>query len=176
MEFICRHYTKCLLVFLVVAWSWSVPASARPKPERVFQGKILASSKRFSKVAKSENAFIRKVRKQAKKTFWEDAKSQSWRIYYAAFFRTPLNDLEITVKLYDITEGTKRLRESYQQYLGQRGRGSVISHITLSRSKYGVNRVIEMVIESKKKVLARGKFRVLGKVARGSGVVDFTEE
>ncbi len=162
-----------LFAFVLVA-SFVRESEARPKPERVFRGKIIVSAKPFPKYAKSANAYIKKVRKQARKRFREHPGTQTWKIYYGAFFYQPLNDLEVTVKLYDITDGTKLLKESYQQYLGARGQGSVVSHITLRRSKYGVNRRILMTLENRRKVFASGQFGITGKVRKSGGTVDFT--
>ena len=82
----------------------------------------------------------------------------------------------MTVKLYDVTNGRKKLINSYEQYLSGRGETSVISYITLERQHFGVNKQILMVMESRRYVLAMGRFYILGEAEKFSGEVDFTED
>src|SRR5689334_920213 len=62
-------------------------AHAQRGPEKVFAGKILVSNKRFPTQAKSANAYIAALKKQAKTNFYEDKEKQEWRVYFAAFFK-----------------------------------------------------------------------------------------
>lgn len=160
--------------FVVVA----MPADARAgrSPERVFAGDIITSKKRIPTRAKSARAYIRKLRKLKEDKFWENTEDKAWKIYFAAFFRRPLNDLEITIKIYDITSGARHLKSSFSQFLGRRGQRSVVSHIELSRQRFGVNRRILMVVENHGRVLAATKFKILGKQDRPTGNVVFTKE
>ena len=70
-------------------------ADAKKTPEKVFRGQILTSNKRFPTSAKSVSSYIQKLKKNKKTKFQEDKKTKSWKIYIAAFFRKPLNDLEV---------------------------------------------------------------------------------
>lgn len=146
------------------------------KPERVFRGQIITAKKRIPTSAKSPNAFIRKLRKLKTTKFWENKEKKSWKIYYAAFFRKPLNDLEVTVKLWDVSTGRKHLLTSFEQYLSGRGQQSLISHITLERDDFGVNKKIMMTLESRGRVLAMGTFHILGQAEKFTGEVDFSDE
>jgi hypothetical protein len=146
------------------------------KPERVFAGQIIVSKKRLPTKAKSANAFIKTLRKSKAKNFWEDKEKKRWVIYFAAFFKRPLNDLEVTVKFYDISSGSRRLMASFEQYLSNRGMQSLISKTKLYRKDFGVNKHIWMVVENRGKVLAQAKFKLLGEAEKYSGQVNFTEE
>lgn len=150
-------------------------AEAR-NPEAVFRGQILTARKAFPTAAKSKAQYIKKLKKLKTSKFLENKENKSWKIYYAAFFRRPLNDLEVTVKLYDVTNGRKKLINSYEQYLSSRGEKSVISYITIERQHFGVNKQILMVMESRRYVLAMGRFYILGEAEKFSGEVDFTED
>ena len=169
-----------LVVLAAVAMGLALSATsigvAQANPERVFRGQILTSSKAFPTQAKSKRAYVRKLKKLKKTRFVENTKTQSWKIYYAAFFRRPLNDLEVTVKLYDITNGRKKMINSYEQYLSRRGERSVISHITLERQFFGVNKRILMVMETRHYVLAQARFFIIGEGEKSSGEVDFTKD
>ncbi len=151
-------------------------AFAKKSPEKVFRGQILTSNKRFPTSAKSASAYIQKLKKNKKNKFQEDKKTKSWKVYIAAFFRKPLNDLEVTVKLYDVTNKRRHLVTSFEQYTEGRGQTSLISHIKLEREYFGVNKKIMVTMETRKSVLAQGTFQILGEEVKHSGQVDFTDE
>jgi hypothetical protein len=167
-----RAVSVAIIAALVIVLS----APAEANPERVFRGQILTAAKSFPTAAKSKRAYVRKLKKLRKSKFLENKKKKSWKIYYAAFFRRPLNDLEITVKLYDITDGRKKLVNSYEQYLSERGQRSLISYIEIERQYFGVNKRILMTMESRNYILAMGRFYILGEGERYSGEVDFTDD
>jgi hypothetical protein len=146
------------------------------KPERVFAGKIITAKKRIPTSAKSANQYIRKLKKLKKTKFWEDKKKKEWRIYFAAFFKRPLNDLEVTVKFYDITSGQRHMIASFEQYLEGRGQRSLISKAVLERKFFGVNKKIYMTVENRGRVLASTIFHILGEAPKYTGKVDFTED
>lgn len=152
------------------------PAAAGGGPEKVFAGKILTSDKKFPSYAKSPAAYTAALRKQNKANFWEDKAKKSWRIYFAAFFKKGLSDIEVVVKLYDLNSSPKALIGSFEQYVEQRGQTALLSNITLQREQVGVNRNVLMVIEVGGRAVASGKFKLLGEVERLSGKVDFSEE
>jgi hypothetical protein len=158
------------LAFVASAWSAGA-ALAGP-----FDGKIVTSSKRIPTSAKSQKAYYAELRKQSSDTFQEDREKKQWKVHFAAFFQRPLNDLEVTVKLYDITGKQRHLKVSFEQFLSGRGQQSVISHLTLDRDQFGVNRHILMTVENRGRVLASGKFKIVGKAETFSGKVEFTEE
>ena len=141
-----------------------------------FDGKIVTSKKRIPMHAKSKRAYFAKLRKLDTDSFKENEEKKEWKIYFAAFFRKPLNDLEVTIKLYDVTDKQRHMRASFEQYLSGRGQKNVISHLSIDREKFGVNREILMTVENRGRVLASGKFKILGEAERFSGKVEFTEE
>jgi hypothetical protein len=150
------------------------PAAADVKPEKVFAGKIVVSDKRFPTRAKSGSAFVAQVKKQSKKSFWE-SKDKKWHIYYAAFFRRPLADIEVVVKLYDPQTGNAPVA-SFEQYLDERGGLSLLSDFTLDRELIGVNRNLTMVLEVNGQPVARGGFKIEGEAEVYSGKVNFSDD
>lgn len=167
-----------LVVAAAVAFGMSVAAqTAEAKnPEKVFRGQIITSTKRLPTSAKSKGAYVKKIRKAKVTKFKENVTTKSWKIYFAAFFRKPLNDLEVTVKLYDVSTGRRHLINSFEQFTEGRGQKTLISSVKLEREYFGVNKKILMVMESRKTVLAQGTFHILGKAEKLSGKVDFTED
>ena len=160
---------------LVVVASPST-AQAQRGPERVFAGKIMTSDKKFPTYAKSPGAYTSAIRKQSKTQFWEDKQKQTWRIHFAAFFKKPLNDIEVVVKLYDVSNRQKQFLASFEQYLDQRGQRALLSYFTLDRKQVGVNKQVLMTLEVRGQVVATGKFKILGQAERFTGKVDFSDE
>jgi hypothetical protein len=170
-----RRLALAALVVVAVAFGAASPALAK-NPEDVFRGQVLTSKARFPTKSKSVSAYISKLKKLKTAKFYEDKDKKQWKVYYAAFFRKPLNDLEVTVRLYDVTGGKKQLINSFEQYLDGRGARSFISNMTLERKYVGVNKQVMIVLESRGSILAVGKFWIIGEAEKYSGKVDFSEE
>jgi hypothetical protein len=151
-------------------------AHAQRGPEKVFAGKVLLSAKRFPLQAKSANAYVSALRKQAKTTFLEDREKKEWKIHFAAFFKAPLDDLEVIIKIYDITGGGQALLSSFEQFTDQRGQRTLISSMRLERKQFGVNKHLLITVETRGRVLASGRFKIVGEADRYSGKVDFSED
>jgi len=152
------------------------PAHAQKGPEKQFAGKVFVSDKRFPTTAKSPAAYSAALKKQEKTNFQEDKETQSWKIYYAAFLKSPLDDVQVNVKLYDVSNRTQQLLAAFEQYTDTRGQRTVIANFTLERKTAGVNKDVLMVMESNGKVLASGRFRILGEQEKLSGKVDFSDD
>ena len=171
-----RATALAILVSIVALIGTSAPARAQP-PEAVFGGQVLTSDKRYPMSAKSANAYIAALRKQSKSNFQEDKDKKQWKVHFAAFFKKPLNDVEVQAKLYDITPGQPRvMMASFDQYLDERGQRSLVSSMVLERKQFGVNKQLMVTIESHGSVLATGKFKILGDAEKASGKVDFSDE
>ena len=153
-------------------------ASAKRHPANVFKKTIIASAKPIPRTSKSVGSYIKTLRKLKTKQFKENEETSSWKIYFAAFFARPLNDVEVTIKLYDMTpgRGATTMVGSFEQYLTKRGERVLVSNVTLDRKTFGVNRRIMMVVESRKQKLATTTFDIIGNVEKFSGEVDFTKD
>jgi hypothetical protein len=165
-----------VLVTLIAAIGLAGEAQAKTTPEKVFAGKVLLSDKRFPLSARSPSAYIAKLRHQSKKNFKEDKENHQWKINFAAFFRHPLNDIELKVKIYDLSSGHQEFMASFDQYLDERGQKSFISSMILQRKQFGVNKQLLITLESHGNVLASGRFRILGEAEHHSGKVDFSDD
>jgi hypothetical protein len=171
---------RSLTVFVVsMAFGLTVfagAAEAQKGPEKTFGGKIMVSDKKYPSYAKSVSAYVSQIRKQSKTQFWEDKTKQNWKIYFAAFFKRPLNDIEIIIKLYDVGGGSRTLLASFEQFLDQRGQRALLSNFTLERKHVGVNKHVLMVVEVQGQTVASGKFKILGEEERYTGKVDFSDD
>jgi ethanolamine utilization protein EutP (predicted NTPase) len=159
---------------LALAAVLAIPAAAHAGTP--FDGKVVTSAKRIPLSAKSKQAYYAKLRKQSAAKFQEDKEKKAWKVHFAAFFKQPLNDLEVTVKLYDVTDKQKHLKASFEQFLDGRGQTTVISHVDMAREQFGVNRKILIAVENRGRVLAQGTFEIHGEAEKYSGKVDFTED
>jgi hypothetical protein len=174
-----RFSSRVLGIALAILFVTTGLASA-DKAEKVnpaFAGKVQLSDKRFPGQAKSLAAFNAAIRKQSKTSFNED-KEKKWRIYFAAFLKAPLNDVEYLVKLYDVSNRNgQQLVASFEQFTdGGRGQTTLLSNMILERKTIGVNKQLMITIESKGRVLASNRFKILGQAEKFSGKVDFSEE
>ena len=145
-------------------------------PNQVFKGRIMMSQKRFPLSSRSKDAYIAQVRKQSSNTFKEDAEKKGWKIYFAAFLKTPLNDVEYVVKFYEVGRGQQQLLGASEAFNDERGQKTIVSNITLDKKSFGVNKELLMTIENKGNVLASGRFKIIGEGERYSGKVNFSEE
>ncbi len=145
-------------------------------PDKVFAGKVLLSTKRFPMSARSPGAYIAQLRKQSASNFVEDKANHQWKINFAAFFRGSLDDVEVQVKIYDISSNPQQLLSSFDQYLDERGQKSFISSMILERKQFGVNKQLMVTLESHGKVLAAGRFKIIGEADKNSGKVDFSDD
>jgi hypothetical protein len=134
------------------------------------------SSKRFPQQARSASAYTAAIRKQAQTSFVEAKDTHTWKIYFAGFLRMPLDDLEYVIKLYQLTGKGQQLLVSFDQFTDERGQKTILSNMTLDKKQVGVNKELLMTMESKGKVLASSRFKILGEGERFSGKVDFSQD
>jgi len=166
---------SAVVVALVVLVGGGAPAAAE-NPNQAFAGRIMLSSKRFPLQAKSPSAYTAAIRKQAQTNFVEAKDSHTWKIYFAGFLKAPLNDLEYAIKIYDVSGAGQRLLLSFDQFTDTRGMQTITSNMTLEKAAVGVNKELLMTMESKGKVLASSKFKVVGEGEHFTGKVDFSED
>lgn len=166
---------RILFIAMVVVGLFATNAFAGD-PNVVFKGRIMMSTKRFPLNARSKDAFIAQVRKQSSKSFREDAEKKGWKIYFAAFLKFPLNDVEYVVKFYEVGRGSQQLLGASEAFNDERGQRTIVSNITLDKKSFGVNKELLMTIENKGNVLASGRFKIIGEGERYSGKVNFSEE
>lgn len=165
-----------VVIALLVLVAGPARADKVEKPNAAFAGKIMLSDKRFPGSAKSLADFNSKVRKQSKTSFYEDKEKKSWTIQLAGFLKAPLNDVEYIVKIYEVGRGAQQLLASFEQFTDQRGQTALLSKVTLEKKSFGVNKELLMTMESKGRVLATGRFKILGEGEKFNGKVNFSED
>ena len=172
-----RHVLASLIALAAFTFVAST-AQAAKKPEDVFGGRVMCSDKSYPLESKSAAAYITQVKKQSKDRFQEDKEKGQWKIYYAAFFKKPLNDLEIKVTIYDVTDGSQRFIDSWEEFLNERGQRVITGNLKLKKQdgKVNPNSKILMVMESKGSIVATASFYILGEGKKFTGKVEFSEE
>ena len=167
---------RTLLISFLVLISFVATASADDLPNRVFNGRIMTSAKRFPTQAKSQSAYVAAIRKQSTSNFKEDKTDGTWMVYFAAFLKRPLNDVEYTIKFYELGGGGQRLLGTSDQFNDERGQKTIVSKIKLEKKSFGVNKELLMTIENKGTVYASTRFKILGEGERFTGKVNFSED
>jgi hypothetical protein len=173
-----RHALASLAIVGTLALLAPSAHAGGKKPEDVFGGRVICSDKSFPLESKSPQAYIASVKKQSKDRFQEDKEKGQWKIYYAAFFKCPLNDLEVKVTVYDVTDGSQRFIDSWEEYLTERGQRVIIGNVRLKRQdgKVNPNSKMLIVMESKGAIVASASFYILGEGKKFTGKVEFTDE
>ena len=166
---------RSILISSLLALLWLAVPAAAEKPNPAFAGRIMLSDKRYPISAKSLAAFNAQITKQSKSSFFED-KDKKWKIYFAGFLKTPLNDVEYAVKLYEVSGRGQQLLATIEQFTDSRGQASLISSLVLERKTIGANKELLMTLDSHGKVLASAKFKILGEREKFTGKVDFSED
>ena len=161
---------------LVLAITLGTRTALAQSPNQAFAGRIMMSSKRFPTSARSATAYTAAIRKQAQTNFVEAKDTHTWKIYFAGFLKVPLDDLEYVIKLYELTGKAQQLVMSFDQFTDERGQRTIVSNMTLDKKQVGVNKELLMTMESKGKVLASSRFKILGEGEKFTGKVDFTAE
>lgn len=168
----------CSAVVLLAVLVQAPSAQAR-KPEDVFGGRILVSDQPFPTNARSADAYIDAIKKASRDRIQEDKEAKQWRVFFAAFFKQPANDLEVSVKVFDVTNGARRLVDTFEQYLGSPSQRAYVSDVKLRRGDglngYDPNSKILMIMESHGHVVAEATFFIVGEVKKGPTTVDFSD-
>ena len=164
------------LLIASVMMLFTTSSALAQDPNQVFKGRIMMSSKRFPLNARSKDAYIAQVRKQASSNFQEDREKKAWKIYFAAFLKAPLNDVEYVIKFYELGKGPPQLLGTSEAFNDERGQKTIVSKIKLDKKQMGVNKELQMTIENKGKVLASGRFKIIGEGEKFTGKVNFSED
>jgi hypothetical protein len=172
---------KALVVLSVAVVVTSLVHAAARKPEDVFGGRILVSDQPFPTSAASADAYIGAIKKTARDRIIEDKETKQWRIFFAAFFKQPANDLEVTVHIYDVSSGARQHKQSFEQYLASPTTRAYVSHIELPHGTgtggYDPNTKLQLVLETRGRVLAETTFVIVGDAPKkGPQNIDFSAE
>jgi hypothetical protein len=151
------------------------PAAAQD-PNRVFAGQIIPMIKRPPSTAKSPDAYVAMMRKMKQSNFGEDKTTHTWVIWLACFLKAPLDDVEYSIKYYDLSGGHQQFLASSDNFSDSRGEKTILTKVTIDKKWAGVNKQLLVTLENKGKVLASTQIKILGEGEHYSGKVDFSED
>jgi hypothetical protein len=153
----------------------AAPAIAKNVPEDVLKGRIIITDQRIPMHWSSVGSYVSQLKAMNKGTLWYDKKTGKVKIEYAAFFAKPLNDVQVNLVIYDITNGAHNPRGSWEQFMN-RGDRVLFNSITFDKEDFEMNKKYRLVIESRHVALASGEFILRGEGPHYSGKVTFTDE
>lgn len=144
----------------------------------VFSGSIVILGKRAPTNFRSSSDFVRFLRSNRLQHIWpQKSNKDEWRVEYMAFFPRPLDDLEVTIKFYDVTQGRKKFVTADTVYTPAKGERILSSTLVLDKNQFGPNQKYAMlVLNARRQVLAQTAFWLRGETERYSGRVTFTED
>jgi hypothetical protein len=154
---------------VVMMFLCGVGVAIADTPDKVFAGTIVASLKSFP-----SGADVAAIKKQAAVNFQEDKKEHTWTVFLVGYFKAPLDDVEYVLKVHDLSNKTQVLL-SLDKYVSARGLKMASTKVVLDKEKVGVNKELLITMESKGKVLATTRLRILGDYEQHSGKVDFSD-
>lgn len=163
--------------------------AAGKMPEDLLAGQLIVSESSFPTRWTSAAAFASECKKKhkqklhfAKKT---ENKKSIWpnlQIYYAAFFKDPVNDVEVRFVLYDITNGlgAKAKKGSWEAFLNKKGDRVLFNSVELEKEDlFGDDtnpRKYLFAIEFRGKILAKTEILLTAEPEKFSGKVEFSDD
>ncbi len=167
---------KPLVAALALLAAAAGAASAKgTQPEDLLKGQILISDHGFPMHWSSVSSYVSTMKAQNKATVWYDKKTGKVKVYYAAFFAQPLNDVQVDLVIYDITNGARDKRGSWEQFMN-RGDRVLFNSIELDKEDFEMNKKYRFVLLNRGKPLASGEFILRGEGPHYSGKVTFSED
>jgi hypothetical protein len=176
-----RTTISTLAASLLLCALLPAPAAAK-EPADVLGGRlVITGKKRLPMTWKNVGGFVGQVKRAENHVLWPDdkaAKEKVWSFEYIAFFQRPLQDREITIKIYQVDGGFLRLMPNgvFEQFLRERGARTFSSSVTLREADdFEVNKKYLVTIESKRARLASSSLILRGEGVKYSGKVDFSD-
>jgi hypothetical protein len=166
---------RSTLAALAVLSLSSLALARGPVPEDYLKGKIIISDKSLPTRWSSVGSYVSQMRNLNKGTMWYDKKSGKLTVQYAAFFAHPVEDVQVNLVLYDITNGAHMQKVSTEQFM-QRGDRVLFNSVVFDKEDIEGNKKYLMTIEDRRRVIASGTFILREDGPHYSGKVTFSDE
>ena len=151
-----RWSAKTVLIASLVLF-FIAPAHGR-KPEDVFAGQIILSTKPFPYRFKSDRAFVRHMKKVRKKAVYYPA-SNEISLEFMAFFGRAYAATEYTCLVYNLTE-RNRMVTSFPIYPESRNNRILASGFKIKIDEFPEERHYQIVISLNGQPIAQTKFAI----------------
>jgi hypothetical protein len=149
-----------LSALLLASGAWA----GNPPPKTLI-GKIVVLNQSPPEKFPSNTAFTKFIRTNSINEVSPNDKG-NWEFQTMAFFDQPLNDFEVELIFYDITEGSsvdmRRYVNSYTMYTRDHSAQTLAGKTKLIRPDFHANRTYMIVAKSRGFELARGEFSTVG--------------
>lgn len=172
---------------LVSSAAFGSEAEAGKLPEDILAGQLIVSDSRFPSSWTSAASFADACKKKRKEKLHFAKKTESGKstypavqIYYAAFFSKPVNDVEVRFVLYDITNGGKAKKGSWEAFLNKKGDRVLFNSVELDKEDlFGddtADRKYLFAIEWRGETLAKSQLILTAEKHNFSGKVEFSDD
>ncbi len=145
------------------------------QPEDLLKGRIIVSDKKLPMNWNSVPAYVAQLKNLNKGTLWYDKKSNKLKVEYAAFFAKPVNDVQVDLTIYDVTNGANIQKGAFEQFMN-RGDRVLFNSIVLDNEDFEMNKKYKLVITSRHSIIATGEIILRGEGPHYSGKVTFSED
>lgn len=149
--------------------------SKGPVPEDFLKGKIVISDKVIPTHWNSVGSYVAQLKGLNRGTMWYDKKSGKLTVQYAAFFAKPVDDVQVNLVLYDVTDGQRQQKVTTENFM-QRGDRVLFNSVVFDKEDIEGNRKYLMTIEDRRRVIASATFILRVEGPHYSGKVTFTDE
>jgi hypothetical protein len=146
-----------------------------PAPEDFLKGKIIISDKPLPMKWSSVSSYVSQLKGLNKGTLWYDKKTGKLTVQYAAFFAKPVNDVQVMLVLYDVTNGAHEQKVSTENFM-QRGDRVLFNSVVFDKEDIDGNRKYMMTLEERRRVIASGTFILRAEGPHYSGKVTFSDD
>lgn len=166
---------RTFAVLLLSLVAYATPAFAKNGPEDALKGRIILSDKSLPMSWNSVGAYVAQLKGLNKDTLWYDKKTGKVKIFYGAFFAAPVNDVQVMMRIVDITAGAHSQLVSTEQFMN-RGDRVLFNSIELDKEDIPGNKkyLIEMLWRNRPIAQTTVTLRIEG--PKYSGKVTFSED
>jgi hypothetical protein len=163
-----------IVIAFVLALAGAAVAKG-PVPEDYLKGRIIISDRRLPTSWQSVGSYVSTLKNMNKGTIWYDKKSGKLTVQYAAFFAQPVNDVQVMMFLYDVTNGGHQLKTSTEQFLNK-GDRVLFNSVEFDKEDIEGNKKYMITLNSKGRIIATGTFILREEGPHYSGKVTFTDD
>jgi hypothetical protein len=125
-------------------------------PEDLLKGQLILSDKKLPMSWRSARAYARKLKRLRRKVLSFGSKGKI-HLHYAAFFAKPVNDVQVDVVVYDVTERERAKKTAWETFLARRGDRAVFGDVEISEDDLPPNRRYELVVVFRGRALAKAE-------------------
>jgi hypothetical protein len=158
----------CLVLGAVASAKGTTPAD-------VLAGKIIISDKRLPTSWNNVGSYVSTLKGMNKGTLWYDKKSGKLTVQYAAFFSQPVNDVQVMLALYDITNGAHTQKTTTEQFMNK-GDRALFNAVEFDKEDIEGNKKYLMTLSTRGRTIASGTFILREEGPHYSGKVTFTDD